>query len=47
VQITKVKRGSMWSSLRYSSPATTKPIRLNIHRNRRPEMDTIVADLGA
>jgi hypothetical protein len=47
VAITKVKRKSLWSSLRYSSPSTAKPIRLNIHRNRRPAMDTIVAHLGA
>jgi hypothetical protein len=46
VAITNVKRKPLWSSLRYAGASTMKPIRLNIHRRRRPGLDTFVAQLG-
>jgi hypothetical protein len=39
VTVTKIRRRFLWSSLRYSSPTFPKPIKLNLHRNRRNSMD--------
>jgi hypothetical protein len=39
VTVTKIRRRFLWSSFRYSSPTFRKPIRLNLHRNRRNSMD--------
>lgn len=46
VEITSVRRRPLWSSVRYRSPSTPKPIRLNIHRRKRDLMDALVQHLA-
>jgi hypothetical protein len=47
VKISAVRRRPLWSSFRYESPSTGKPIRINVHRRKRDLMDTVVGQLTA
>ena len=46
VQISDYRRNSLWSSFRYSVPAAPEPIRLNVHRIWRQELDALVGAFG-
>lgn len=45
VEITDLKRRPVWSSFRYGSPGTARPIRMNVHRIWRDDMDRFVGEL--
>lgn len=47
VQITDYRRKALWSSFRYHVPTSAKPVRLNVHRIWREELDALVGALGA
>lgn len=42
VQITDYKRAAVWSSFRYNVPTAPKPLRINVHRMWRQELDAFV-----
>ncbi|GAA4634271.1 hypothetical protein GCM10023196_075120 [Actinoallomurus vinaceus] len=46
VQISDYKRAALWSSFRYAVPNAPKPIRLNVHRIWRQELDALVGAFG-
>jgi hypothetical protein len=46
VQITDYRRNAMWSSFRYNVPTAAKPLRLNVHRIWRQELDALVGAFG-
>jgi hypothetical protein len=46
VQITDFKRRTLWSSFRYTGPGVTKPLRLNVHRVWREDLDDLATALG-
>jgi hypothetical protein len=46
VQITDYKRNTMWSSFKYNVPTAPKPLRLNVHRMWREELDALVGAFG-
>ena len=46
VQITDYRRNAMWSSFRYNVPTAAKPMRLNVHRIWRQELDALVGAFG-
>ena len=47
VRITDYRRNALWSSFRYNVPTADKPLRLNVHRIWRQELDAFVAACGA
>lgn len=46
VQISDYRRNAMWSSFRYNVPTAAKPLRLNVHRIWRQELDALVGAFG-
>jgi hypothetical protein len=46
VQISDYRRNAMWSSFRYNVPTASKPLRLNVHRIWRQELDALVGAFG-
>jgi hypothetical protein len=46
VQISDYRRNTMWSSFRYNVPTAPKPLRLNVHRIWRQELDALVGAFG-
>jgi hypothetical protein len=46
VQITDYKRSALWSSFKYNVPTAPKPLRLNVHRIWRQELDALVGAFG-
>jgi hypothetical protein len=46
VQISDYRRNAMWSSFRYNVPTAAKPLRLNVHRVWRSELDALVGAFG-
>lgn len=46
VRISDYNRSSLWSSFRYSVPTAAKPLRLNVHRIWRQELDALVGVFG-
>jgi hypothetical protein len=46
VQISDYRRNAMWSSFRYNVPTAPKPLRLNVHRIWRQELDALVGAFG-
>ncbi|MCO6010889.1 hypothetical protein NE236_38625 [Actinoallomurus purpureus] len=46
VRISDYRRNSLWSSFRYAVPNAPKPIRLNVHRIWRQELDALVGAFG-
>lgn len=46
VQITDYRRNAMWSSFRYNVPTAAKPLRLNVHRIWRQELDALAGAFG-
>jgi hypothetical protein len=46
VGITDYRRNAMWSSFRYNVPTAAKPLRLNVHRIWRQELDALVGAFG-
>jgi hypothetical protein len=47
IKITEVKRRPVWSSFRYGSPGTARPIRMNVHRIWRDDMDKFIGELAS
>jgi hypothetical protein len=45
-QLKDFKRRTLWSSFRYVGPGVTKPLRLNVHRVWREDLDGLAAALG-
>ena len=45
--VARVKRGRVWSSFYVQLPGAPKPVRLNVHRYWRSEMDALLAAVGA
>jgi hypothetical protein len=46
VRISDYHRNAMWSSFRYNVPTAAKPLRLNVHRIWRQELDALVGAFG-
>jgi hypothetical protein len=46
VRITDYKRSALWSSFKYNVPTAPKPLRLNVHRIWRQELDALVGAFG-
>jgi hypothetical protein len=46
VRVSDYKRSAMWSSFRYNVPTAAKPLRLNVHRIWRQELDALVGAFG-
>ena len=46
VQISDYRRNAMWSSFRYNVPTAANPLRLNVHRIWRQELDALVGAFG-
>jgi hypothetical protein len=46
VQISDYRRNAMWSSFRYNVPTAAKPLRLNVHRIWRQELDALAGAFG-
>jgi hypothetical protein len=46
VRITDYKRSALWSSFKYNVPTAPKPLRLNVHRIWRQELDALVGTFG-
>jgi hypothetical protein len=46
VQISEYRRNTMWSSFRYNVPTAPKPLRLNVHRIWRQELDALIGSFG-
>jgi hypothetical protein len=46
VRISDYKRAALWSSFRYNTPTAAKPLRLNVHRVWRQELDALVGAFG-
>jgi hypothetical protein len=47
VRISDYKRNSVWSSFRYNGPTTgARPLRLNVHRMWRQELDALAGAFG-
>jgi hypothetical protein len=46
VRITDYNRAALWSSFRYNTPNAAKPLRLNVHRVWRQELDALVGAFG-
>jgi hypothetical protein len=46
VQISEYRRNAMWSSFRYNVPTAPKPLRLNVHRIWRQELDALIGSFG-
>jgi hypothetical protein len=47
VSITDFKPGVVFSRFRYSYPGRDKPLRLRVHRVYRPEIDSLLGQVGA
>jgi hypothetical protein len=47
VRISDYDRNALWSSFRYNVPTAAKPLRLNVHRVWREELDAFVGAFGA
>ena len=45
--VSRVKRGRVWSSFYVQLPGAPTPVRLNVHRYWRSEMDALLAAVGA
>jgi hypothetical protein len=39
-------RAALWSSFKYTTPTAAKPLRLNVHRIWRQELDALVGAFG-
>lgn len=46
VRISDYDRNAMWSSFKYNVPTAAKPLRLNVHRIWRQELDALVGAFG-
>ncbi|MCW2861409.1 MAG: hypothetical protein JWP48_3117 [Actinoallomurus sp.] len=46
VRISDYNRNAVWSSFRYNVPTAAKPLRLNVHRMWRQELDALVGAFG-
>jgi hypothetical protein len=46
VRIADYNRATLWSSFKYHTPTAAKPLRLNVHRIWRQELDALVGAFG-
>ncbi|GLY83813.1 hypothetical protein [Actinoallomurus iriomotensis] len=46
VRISNYNRAALWSSFHYQTPAAQKPLRLNVHRIWRQELDALMGAFG-
>lgn len=43
--VSEIKRGALWSSFRFQLPGEPKPVKMNVHRQWRPELDQMLGML--
>jgi hypothetical protein len=46
VRISNYNRAAVWSSFQYQTPNAPKPLRLNVHRVWRQELDALIGAFG-